>query len=146
MAHVRSQIRSAFKARLAGIRGIRKVVGMRAHALADTELPALQVITPEEAVEPLDSSDIETMRRVTVDVIAFALGNDGDDDTIDAISAQVETLIGTASGGIWDRLALCFPVSADLGIGGPAEQTLVMLRTRFRVQFSAANPETIGDG
>lgn len=145
MAHVRKQVRDAFKARLAGVTGVQKIVGARAHAFDAAELPAIQVLVTEEEIAPLDDDDTATMRRPMVDVIVFAAGNDGDDDTIDGIAAQVETLIASAAGGIWDSLVLRFPSGASLGIGGPAETTLLMLRTRFRLVFSASDPETIGD-
>lgn len=144
MAHVRTQIRDAFKARLAAVTGVRSIVGARAHAFGDAELPAIQVITPRETIDaPLDDGERE--RRPVVEVIIFAKGDDGDDDTIDAMAAEVETLIATATGDPWDSLSFSDAVEADLAIGGPAEQTLLMLRTRFRVQFSASDPETIGD-
>ena len=144
MAHVRKQLRDAFKARLAGVTGVVKIVGARAHAFAESELPAIQVLTARETMAP-PFHDGSRERSPAVDAIIFMQVADGNEDAIDAMAAEVETLIESASGGIWDSLSFHDAVEAELGIGGPAEQTLLMLRTRFRVQVSASDPETIGD-
>lgn len=146
--HVRQQIRDAFKAALAGMTGVVGVHGIRLDPWAATELPAVQVMIPTEAINAMDQSDVETDRDMQVDVIIWVVGDDGVDDTLDDIAAQVETRILTATGGIWDNgsgINFLFPTSATLTIGEPAEETAVALTTRFRVRLQASTPETIGD-
>lgn len=145
MTHIRQQLRAAFKTELTGITGVKKIFHARPHAPGKAEMPAIQIITPGEAIEPLDQSDVETRRRVDVDVFIYLLADEGGDDEIDAIAAQIETRILTATGEPWDTLIMHFPTSAEFTVGEAAEETLMVLRTRFRVDLQASTPETIGD-
>jgi len=124
--------------------GVRRIHGARASAYDARELPAVRVIVQSEVIEPLDNTDTETYRRVDVDVIATALGNDDVDDVLDDIAAQIEARILTATGEPWDTLVMHFPTAADLTIGDHSEDTQFSLRTRFRVEFRATDAETVG--
>lgn len=148
MAHVRQQVRDAVKALLAGITGVKTLSGIRLHAYNAAELPAIQVVTPSESTALMHSSDVETRRDIQVDVSVWAAGNEAVDDTLDAIAAAVETRILTATTGIWDRASGVYmvePTGATLTRGDAAEETVMVLTTRFRVALQASTPETIGD-
>lgn len=145
MAHVRAQLRSAFAARLASISEVKSIVHARTVAFEESDLPALQIVTPNESIRPIDGSLLETDRTVDVDVLIHVLGNAGIDDTADAIAAQVETLIMGATGDPWDKLILHYPSSAEFALDEPGERTLAVLRTRFPVRLHATTPEQIGD-
>ncbi|MEL6999841.1 MAG: hypothetical protein AAFP68_16395 [Pseudomonadota bacterium] len=133
------------KTLLAGIPGVVKVVGIRTHHLNASELPAIQITTPSEAIEPLDSSHVNTRRRVQVDVAVWAVGDEGIDDEIDTIAATIEQRILTATGEPWDSMILHFPTGATMALGETAKETAVVLTTRFTFDFQASTPETIGD-
>lgn len=145
MTHVREQIRDAFATRLASVSGVTTVFRVRPHPPSVAELPALQIVTQSEAIEPIDQGSLATYRRMDVDVYVYAAGDEGTDNTLDDIAAQVESLIMTATGAPWDDMVLFFPTSADFILGDAAEETLMVLRTRFRVEFEASTPDTIGE-
>ena len=148
MPHVRQQVRDAVKTLLTGITGVKTVSGIRLHPFNTAELPAIQVVTASETSALMHSDPVETRRDIQVDVSVWALGNDGIDDTLDDIAAQVETRILTATGGIWDQgsgVYMVEPTGATLNRGDPAEETAMVLTTRFRVVLQASTPETIGD-
>lgn len=148
MSHVRQQVRDAFKSALSGLPGVVSIHGIRTDHFAAVDLPAVQVTTPQEVIRPLDSSDTETDRDIQVDVSIWALGDEGVDDALDDIAAEIETRILTATGGIWNDdsgVYLAFPTSATMTLGELAEKTAVVLTTRFRVQLQASDPQTIGD-
>ena len=145
MTHVRKQVRDAFKARLAGVSGVNTICGARAHPFGENELPALSVIVSGEIIEQ-DGREPQTgMRDQSVDVVAYAAGREDVDDVLDAIAAQVETLILASTGEPWDSMYMHDPVAADFNIGEAAENSLFILRTRFSVRFSADDAETIGN-
>lgn len=146
MAHVRQQVRAAFATRLAGVSGVQTVCHARPWNFGRSELPALQIITPAEDIRPIDDSAIETMRTITVDVLIHTLGTADFDTDADAIAAEVEALIMSATGAPWDSMITFFPSGAEFALDDVAgEKTLAVLRTRFRVQIHATDPETIGD-
>lgn len=143
MAHVRQQIRDAFIARLSGVTGVNTVTGARAHLFALDELPALSVVAQSETMEPFGQNVEEFEREIAIEVTAFAAG-DSADDALDDISAEVESLILTATGEPWDSLIFHRPVSAEFTIGEAAAEPLFTMRTRFAVRFSATDAETVG--
>lgn len=145
MAHIRAQLRSAFAARLNTIAEVKTIAHARTVAFEEDDLPAIQIVTPNESISPIDGSSLETDRTVQVDVLIHVLGNDGIDDTADAIAAQVETLIMSATGTPWDALILFYPSEAEFALDDPGERTLAVLRTRFPVRLHATTPEQIGD-
>ena len=145
--HARQQVRDAVKAALANIPGVAGVHGVRVDPFARSDLPAVQVAITSEAINAMDSSSVETDRDMTVDVSIWVTGDDGVDDTLDDIAAQVETRILTATGGIWNDdsgVYFVFPSSMTLTVGELSESTAMVLTTRFRVRVQASTPETIG--
>jgi hypothetical protein len=148
MSHVRQQVRDAFKTALAGMTAVEGVHGIRTDPFSASELPAIQITTPTETIGPLDNTDVETDRDIQVDVSIWDLGDEGVDDKLDDIAAQIESRILNATGGIWDDgsgVIFLFPSSATMNLGELAEKTAVVLTTRFRVRLQASTPETIGD-
>lgn len=143
--HVRQQARDAVKTLLAGITGVKKITGVRPHGYNKAELPAIQVTTPSEVIEPLDSSHLNTRRRVQVDVSIWAVGDEEIDDDLDTIAATIELRILTATGAPWENMILHFPTGATMSLGEAAQETAVVLTTRFTFDFQASTPETIGD-
>lgn len=142
--HVRQQIREAFLTRLAGLSGVQTLTGARAHLFAENELPAVSVVVQGETMLKLGHEAEEFIRDLSIDVTVFAVG-DRADDTLDDISAEIERLIRTATGDPWDQLVLHDPVSAEFTIGEAAEKSLFTMQTRFAVQLSAVDAETVGN-
>ena len=144
MAHVRKQLRDAVKTLLAGLSGVNTVTGLRSRPFAESELPAVTVMTTRETIAYRNQGEAASQREITLDILIFALGEDGQDDVLDAISAQIETRIEQVTGGIWDGVILRKPITVDLAEGEQKEKTLHSLRLSYSIRISSQNAETIG--
>lgn len=94
--HRRTAIRNAVEAALEAISGGPEVLVNRSRPIPDTDLPAIELKTPTEAIARFDKNE-GIDRRLSVVVTIYAVG-DSAFDTVDAWSGDVETaLYGSAA-------------------------------------------------
>lgn len=120
-AHLRTQIRAALAAALAGIAP--NVFVSRSARVSPEQMPAILVVTPgEDVTEGEAYAPLQYRRVVSVDVVAMVKG-EGLDDAADALGAQIEEAI----------------VVAGL-LGGVIERPLQLERTRVSIDDEASPP------
>lgn len=98
MAHRRRIVRDAAVTRLTGLATTgSNVFNSRARVLADSQLPALRVYTPQERAETGSDllGDSMKMHRIELRVEVVAKAADTVENTIDAICELVEAAIAT---------------------------------------------------
>lgn len=95
MSHVRTQLRAALAAALAGLPSAPAVYISRARALDHTQAPCLRVTTPQESIEPLGVSDTIRARAVSVLIEGFVKGTDLD-AAADQVALEVEQALEAA--------------------------------------------------
>lgn len=91
MAHVRKQVRDAFKSTLASLTGLGgRVYASRVFPIKT--LPAISISVAGEEVETLTLNGLQ-QRTLEVDVVAYAKASNSFEDALDVIGARVETAL-----------------------------------------------------
>lgn len=141
-AHLRTQIRAAAVAALAGLPTTgSRVFASRLHALGDGELPALRVYTAEESAElsaPAGAASLlERQLALRVDVVVQA--TDGFDDDADQAAKEVEMAIAAdpSFGGLVKH-AFLNRIDQQLSVEGD-RPTVVLTLTFLALYYAAAN-------
>lgn len=134
MTHVRTQLRTALGAVLAGLPAVPYVYINRARALDHTQAPCLRITTPQERAEPLGVSVGMQDRTVTVLIEAFVKAEPLD-DAADQAGLEVEQAIEAAGtlGGL-----IKAPMQLDevrLEIEDTASPPLAVLRMAYTAQI-----------
>lgn len=143
MSHVRTQLRTALGAALAGLPSVPTVHINRARPLDHTHAPCLRITTPLERIEPLGVSVGMQDRSATVLIEAFVLATPLD-DAADQAGLEVEQAIeaaGTLGGLIKGAMQLD---EVRLEIEDAASPPMAMLRMAYTAQLYtlAAAPDT----
>lgn len=136
MAHVRKAIRDRFISTLtSGVSLVSsRVFGSRVYAVTDAELPAITVYTGSETSDRLSMGLSDLTRELSVEVDAYVKATDTFDDSVDAISVQIEEAIGgdfTVNG----LAKHAFLVSTDINFSGEAEQPIGIAKLTFNVRY-----------
>lgn len=142
MSHVRQQLREQVAAALAGLSltGAR-VFQSRFYPLERTDLPGILVFVDDESIDYMSiSSNAHLKRDVLVRIQAVAKANSDLDDTLDTISANIETAIHGASLII---KAKGF-VGTQIDIDSSGEQPVGKATLTYRMQMitTSADPQT----
>lgn len=149
MSHVNQQARDVVKSRLVALDVFGSVSSNRGADLVDSELPAAIVQTDRDAVEDASKAwaddGLESRKLELAVVIVADADEDGLDDTLDALRAQVEAAIGADDtlGGIAKR-AEHTGGELDLGRIEDGERWYAFLALTWEVEMwtHKGDPET----
>jgi hypothetical protein len=142
MPHVRQQIREAVAAAVTGLATTGANVHQSRIKPLAAGLPALLVMTNDEAVDVGTINANPVLERVLeVEVAALAKAASNVDDTLDTIAAEVEAVLGnTTLAGLVDSLALSgINVDFDETLDQPAGRLSLRFRAHY---FTTANNAT----
>lgn len=134
MPHVRQQIREAVAMAVTGLATTgANVVRSRMKPRA-TGLPCLLVSTGDERVEAIGISGPALLdRQLDVEVKGYAIAADNLDDTLDAIAAEVEAVLGnTQLGGLVKSITLS---GIDTDFDESLQQPAGVIALRFSANY-----------
>lgn len=140
MAHVRKQIRDQFVSTLTSAVTLvsSRVYATRFYPLTQAKLPAITIITNQEASDLLTmgagASSRSMVRNVDVVVSVYENATASLDNAIDAIATQIEEAIGAdyTLGGIAKKSVL---TSTSIDFSGETEQPVGIATLTFTVQY-----------
>jgi len=133
MSHVRTQIRTALVATLAGL----ATTGNRVHASrmrpqSDANLPCLLVTTNDEQID--STVDAILLRDLSVSIRGFAMASAALDDTLDQIALEVESVMASNPRAIFERVEIDYDDELEKPVGA------ITLTYRIQYYTSAADP------
>jgi len=145
VAHVRKQIRDAAATLVTGLTTTgSNVFKAQIYNLQESQLPALKVYTPVEAIEleagTLDAPD----RALSLIIEGVAQATSGLEDTLDLIATEVEVALGAdvTVGGLSRALDLSETVKQISAEGDPPiGSVLLTYNVKYRTPFG--DPETV---
>ena len=147
MPHARTQIRDAAVSALTGLTTTgARVYGTRLYPYGPAHLPGLAIYAnSEERDEEGDVMGDPSFRRLTLVVEGRVIANSAVDDTLDAISSEVEAALEASSnlGGLVKYLAW---ESTELELSAEdSEQVVGRVAMQFNVLYRAAsaNPDVM---
>lgn len=148
MAHARQQIRDALAQLLTGLpQTATRVFTSRNIVMQDDELPAIEINTNEETVEPLDIHSLTLERNLTVQIMVKVKVVNNVDDSLDDIIAEIETRINASTSnrtlnGLCQGLELSdIDIGIDESLATPVGQAV--LRYQLQYHTNASDPQTI---
>ena len=138
--HVRKQIRVAAVTALTGLATTAaRVFASRVYPLQDTELPALRVSNPDEAIdsESMGGANRYLRRALTLEVQACVKQVSGYEDLVDQIAKEVETAL--ANDNTLGNLAKWIvPRAIDTELAGEGEKPIAVATLRFEIVYYTA--------
>ncbi|MBO6759278.1 MAG: hypothetical protein JJ902_23345 [Roseibium sp.] len=145
MAHVRSQIRAAAKAALAGgTVPASRIFRNRAKPITDDDLPAWRIFTPQELSQPLEIGSPRPMERVVRLTMEAAARGAGCEDALDALAVEAETRMAAdlTLGGLAHVLHLA---ATEIEVSGEGRSAIGRLQLTFDVTTTTTDqdPETV---
>lgn len=145
MAHVRQQIRERAATTLTGLTTTgTKVYQSRIYPLGAANLPGLLIYTKSEESLPQTIGATRTvLRNLSLVVEGYVKASANYDDTVDTISAEVETALGNDV--TLNNLAKdCYLESTDIQYNGEGEKPVGVVSLTFNVTYATINnaPET----
>lgn len=147
--HVRQQLRDAIVTALTGLATTgARVYTARVYPAQDSELPHLEINTVDEQADQigLHAPGI-TERQVSIEITARARGISGLANTLDDISAEVETVLSGAITVSGELVPLAYQ-GASIQFSGDADQPIGSAALRYQATlYTASNaPGTLVNG
>ncbi len=136
MAHARKTIREQVGTTLTGLTTTgSNVFQSRVYPLQDSNLPALLIYTKEETSEAVVMGNNRVLEReLTLAVEAYVKTNSNSDDTIDLISEEIESAIGTDTT-LNNKAKDVFLVATDINYIGEGENPVAVATFNFLVSY-----------
>ena len=136
MAHARKTIREQVGTTLTGLTTTgSNVFQSRVYPLQDSNLPALLIYTKEETSEAVVMGNNRVLEReLTIAVEAYVKTNSNSDDTIDLISEEIESAIGTDTT-LNNKAKDVFLVATDINYIGEGENPVAVATFNFLVSY-----------
>lgn len=137
MSHVRTQIRQAATAALAGIATVH---ASRVHPLAESDLPALLVYTSTESIEAELAAFGTLERRLELVIEAVAQATSNLDTTLDDLLASVETALGAVPT-LGGAAIVVVPTSIEVTISQEGAQPIGRARLTYAVLYRTSSTD-----
>lgn len=144
MAHLRTQIRAAFRSSLIGlVTTADRVFTSRSTPIPEAKLPALVIETNSEDSEPFDLQDEASERTLTVLVIGRAKVSDQLDDVLDQIALEVEQAIAATGAGLDGIAESVAYAGMRMGHSADLEKPAGEIRLAYTVRYmpQTENPQ-----